>query len=334
MRSTYILKISEEAFARIREWMLAVVAGHYLAHLDKNITTPEDFNPEEVLRIVKNLPKDKCWRHVGHDGVIGVRRAGSYYEYVENYKRLDWRSSRLFTEENLLRHLKAMRPMQRNMLDVIGEEALHLELRKRLLPFLGKRTPKMYAVKATKSFELDWSSFPYPVRNPIEKIWVELIFPGARHTRRTGQWQPASRTLQVDLPYLGNNSPSWARFQACMRRIDMLLRHELMHVSQTVMSSNAVEAGLPSPKTRSGVYSSNGYAYRKKRLIHALRDIEFYPRLQDEIQAFEQTGEKTREEIHRRVRERGFFVRLRAHQPDKWKIAVREFVRIGLRSVQ
>lgn len=331
MRSAYILKINEDAFTRIREWMLAVVAGHYLAHLDKYITAPKDFDPEEV---VKNLPKEECWRHVLRNKVIGVRRAGSYYEYVENKRRLDWRGGRLFTEEAILAHLKAIRPKNLNLLDVIGEEALHLELRKRLLPFLGKRTPKMYAVKATKSFELDWSSFPYPVRYPIEKIKVELLFPGACHTRRTGQWQPAARTLQVDLPRLGINSPTWANFQACMRRIDKLLRHELMHVSQTVMSSNAVKAGLPSPKVQTKVYSSNGYAYRKKRLIHALRDIEFYPRIQDEIQAFAQTGVFTREEIHQRVGNREFFVRLRAHQPEKWKIAVREFVRIGLRSVQ
>lgn len=328
MRSSYILKINEEAFTQIREWMLSIIAGHYIGLIDQQI--PKDFDPEEVLKIVKSLPQGRYWRHVMREQVFGVRWNSefAYFERAQGFYRLDlWQ---LTKEKDLLYWLRDMKKKQDEKLR--GPQSQdEIEFRASILPYLKSHTPRIYRTKASKSFELDWSSFPYPVRTPIDRIKVELFFSEKAHAKRGGLWNPSKKILQVDLPlrrgdyaknalFRGLNSPGWAGFEACKRRAEEVLRHELMHVSQTVMSSDSIWAGLPSSKPP------------KKQSIHALRDKEFYPRIHNELQSLGLFRLFfSRHEIHRRVREHEFFIRLRVKQPRKWKKAVREFVRLALR---
>ena len=73
------------------------------------------------------------------------------------------------------------------------------------------------------------------------------------------------------------------------------LRHELCHVVQTLLNlsvygRNWGASGLPNSRVKVSGYSIDGYKLLRTeyppRLPHVLRDIEYYPRLEDEVNKF------------------------------------------------
>lgn len=140
-------------------------------------------------------------------------------------------------------------------------------------------------------------------------------------------------------------------FQREIERIEETLAHELVHVGQSLIAIlHGTRGGLPGKGIRDPGYSPEGWSRgkaRPKQLEHPLRDIEFYPRLGDEVRSFKRViGEVppvyrtealrrwVAEPISReavkvldqlRVQPTEIFLQLKEHSPDKWRKAVTEF---------
>ena len=165
------------------------------------------------------------------------------------------------------------------------------------------------------------------------KITVFLDFKG--HQKRGGQWRPLERELEVDAPPLGYTTLKG--IQTAISAIRDTVRHEMQHCGQDLLRElvgSTEDAGLPSASIRDPKYDPSGDPRGRgnKRQEHALRDVEFYPRLADEVVEFIQYslgipkkswGMAAKKWVG--GSEKHFFGALRKSAPDKWKKAVAEF---------
>ena len=138
-------------------------------------------------------------------------------------------------------------------------------------------------------------SIKHDYRWNTKGIKVILDFKG--HKTRTGVWKDRGE-LQVDIPFADfrKGPRDLDRFKDHLAILSRRLRHEMAHVAQTFIglgSERIREGGLPSPDIRPDHTCHRGYQFdperlrfKRTRLRHPLRDIEFYPRLDDEIQDF------------------------------------------------
>ena len=104
-----------------------------------------------------------------------------------------------------------------------------------------------------------------------------------------------SRTLEVDVI---NAKPLSVRtFQDGLDRITEVTRHEVQHVGQSTLSFGKAdgkdkwEGGMPSPHLRDPGVDTSGVpvnpTYSKQRVLHELRDTEYFTDLADAIDACE-----------------------------------------------
>jgi hypothetical protein len=148
-------------------------------------------------------------------------------------------------------------------------------------------------------------------------------------------WTESTYTLKVDAP---TAIPLTVKsFQQDLMEIRGTLQHELRHVAQTLlgMLSGKATSGFPSESIQILAPS------RGKQPDHALRDAEFYTRLEDDVQSFVYLVKKNAPLSDYRESLRGwvglsskspqgsseFFRKLKKHQPDKWRKAVTEFTK-------
>lgn len=190
----------------------------------------------------------------------------------------------------------------------------------------------------------------------FDKIKVILDFKG--HSKRGGQWSTRDRELQIDV--LAPNPRSVAEFKEGMEEIIRVARHECQHIGQDLikeLTPSEVAGGLPAPsirdktKTPTGLPADmdprNPYTHML-RDPHALQDVEFYTRIEDEIGKFvrkvrryplnarrdalqvwvgAKPGPLTIEGMPGYVPTADFFSQLKRKQRGKWEKAVAEFVK-------
>lgn len=163
-------------------------------------------------------------------------------------------------------------------------------------------------------------------------ILVELHF--KPHTSRGGVWMYSKMLLQVDAH--ATDASSVSSFQQGADWIKETARHEVQHVGQDLLrfiQGMKEDAGLPGKAIREPREPGN-----YKRKPHALRDVEFYTRIADEVEIFLRRVRKIPMGDRRYfVREvvglsRGlsrntvsFFKELKDNEPKKWQKAVAEF---------
>jgi hypothetical protein len=188
----------------------------------------------------------------------------------------------------------------------------------------------------------------------LSTIHVELNF----NPRQTiaGQWDRTTATLEVDIPKYGAGLPyplTVEEFRNGIKRLVGTIRHESQHAGQDVLRVAVglpEVAGLPPRDVRNLRYNPSGIDPNpyNDRLPHTLRDIEFFPRIQDEVDDFVRTSNRIPPAARKRamdvwvallpagfieksefglvIRPREFFSELRVSQPAKWRRAVAEFV--------
>ncbi len=110
-----------------------------------------------------------------------------------------------------------------------------------------------------------------------------------------------------------------------MQELKLTLHHELRHAMQTLLNRNI-------HKTKG--YDQYGYSKKSKvwKLKHSLRDIEFHPKLGDEITRYIELA-ALRKKIANRIpiisafiNHSDFFKDLKDSFPVKWKEAVKKFI--------
>jgi len=101
------------------------------------------------------------------------------------------------------------------------------------------------------------------------------------HKKRDGQWDALTKTLSSDMP---KDAHTIRQFENNVFQLMGTTRHEAQHVGQDILAKIKglhEDAGLP--KNRSKDYDTGGFNRKGPRQDHALRDVEFHTRLQDEI---------------------------------------------------
>jgi hypothetical protein len=216
---------------------------------------------------------------------------------------------------------------------------------------------KTYASKAERKFPVYLTGWKYvqpggPQRDLKPWAWdtITVILDFKGHTERGGVWMAHTRELQVDAKYAGALTTSL--FQMGVEWIKEALRHELQHLGQDLKDFldglPRDTTGLPSRRIRSpGVNPAGHPTSGGERLPHALRDVEFYTRLADEVDGFLLTirnwpKNKWRDRVRAWVGDpvdplltSHFFKALRENQPAKWRKAVAEFIKaIGERGAE
>jgi hypothetical protein len=186
-----------------------------------------------------------------------------------------------------------------------------------------------------------------------DSIKVVLDFIG--HTSRGGVWFAHKRELQVDVPFEPVRVDEW---KDTLFTLEIIARHECQHVGQFLIDYlkglDERGGGLPSRSIRDLKYTPQGFIPRSRsntRKDHALQDVEFYTRLKDEISKCRVILNKVPPKYHPSIKKiwisshklkdldvvRGlnlgpdlkpahFFEALKAHEPDKYKKAVKEFI--------
>jgi len=190
----------------------------------------------------------------------------------------------------------------------------------------------------------------------FDKIKVILDFKG--HSMRGGQWIERDRELQIDVRV--PDPRSVAAFQEGVEEIIRVARHESQHIGQDLiklLTPAGDKGGLPSPRVRDPKKTPMGFPkdmdprspHRELlRDPHALQDVEFYTRIEDEISKFvrkvrryplnsrrdalqvwvgAKKGPLTIEGMPGYVPTADFFGELKRNQRGKWEKAVAEFVK-------
>ncbi len=167
---------------------------------------------------------------------------------------------------------------------------------------------------------------------------------------RGGYWlRNYTMILNLQIPTIENLSTKPYLFERFMWKIEQSILHELIHAVQTYISEDDSdleirpdekdkEFGLPSEHIRSK-RDPRGFGDGEPRLQHALRDIEFYPRISDQIyelkkylKIFPESTTKTVIKAFIGASRKSklpvsdFFVTLKEKAPDKWKKAVKVLV--------
>lgn len=127
---------------------------------------------------------------------------------------------------------------------------------------------------------------------------IKVIIDFRGHKTRTGVWKEYKGELQVDAPYAdwGRGPSGLDRLKDDLFFLTQRVRHEMAHVAQSFITKGSESqeyCGIPSRHLRPDHTCPKGYQFdpkklrfKRKRLAHPLRDIEFFPRLDDEIQQF------------------------------------------------
>lgn len=208
--------------------------------------------------------------------------------------------------------------------------------------------------------------FSDPVKT-IEDKWktIKVVLSFLRHKTFVGQWIGIKRELDVDVRHLPLKITVGA-VKDNFREMRDTLRHEMQHAGQDLLDHLKMlgedVAGMPSKR----IEPSQKGPRPTKRPEHALRPVEFYTRLADEVEDFVHFV-KTREDISgpimplavkiwtahpvnankdippdatqkqrnaiRHVPRRKFFLRLYKEQKPKWQKAVSEFYKAVLQKL-
>ncbi len=179
-----------------------------------------------------------------------------------------------------------------------------------------------------------------------DKITCVLVFKA--HKSRGGVWIGGKRELQVDVDNPWPRSGEQVREQ--IEEIGRICRHEMQHVGQDLLRVALrlrEDAGLPSSNISDPKYNPSGYRkdvsrYDERfRQDHALRDVEFYTRLSDEVERFMRATVKNPDQDWKAPAQtfvtnprHPFFGPLKRTQPDKWKKAVGEFYKAVEKKVE
>lgn len=164
-----------------------------------------------------------------------------------------------------------------------------------------------------------------------------------------GFWRPDSFLMAIRSQPMPSSSGMFLGYIAELRRV---IRHEAQHVGQTLLSiflgAAKDVAGLPPRHVREKGYNPYGASLDGGAgLEHALRDVEYHTRLQDEIDRFVALAAQIPPEELRRalkattgisretiskyefgvaISAQEFFVLLRAFNKSKWRRAVADFL--------
>lgn len=161
-----------------------------------------------------------------------------------------------------------------------------------------------------------------------KEITVEVHFVPAKTS--LGKWFGNRKLLQVRIR--GAHVLNVRGFNNYLRGILRTVRHEVQHVGQDLLPTikmvvGVQDMGLPSIRLRE---FQGRRRKRKQPREHALRDVEFYTRLADEISEYVAEAQKTQPRyyedlFHERLATRTFFQKLQEYQPKKYRKAVSEF---------
>ena len=174
----------------------------------------------------------------------------------------------------------------------------------------------------------------------------------------TGAWYGHNKTIKVSpyLPWVGmltlRGEP---KLDEMLRRVEQTVRHELQHMTQDLIKALAGledEGGIPSLRVRDTNWTPGGFLTRTPvrtllkdfvRKDYILRDVEFYPWVEDAAREFNAWAKEERLSKRDWDKERKSFVGQRVSgyssrygtndlfwnllqsEPDKWKKAVGEF---------
>lgn len=240
-----------------------------------------------------------------------------------------------------------------------------LQVEAKCLSYTSKA--REYRTKASTTIPVDVRNWSYIERlnispkevqkklkeSALDKIRIIIDFRGKKG--RGGQWHLPKKELSVEVTQfrhvhstgttVNNLPPDLKNFNIVMDRIESVTRHECQHVGQSVLQSiqeTRTSPGYPSPSTQNR-------NIREKE--HALRDVEFHPRLADELFKFERATKDvknmgikrlvakvwvdaaTPQEISRIQDVTGhpyqaahFFSMLKKNEPQKWEEAVKKFM--------
>jgi len=200
-----------------------------------------------------------------------------------------------------------------------------------------------------------------------------------------GEWSPSQWELRVKVRPITPDRYDVKRFKSDLHEILRTTRHETQHMGQDLLRlilQLPEDAGLPGYQLRTPGYDPSGSPSGTpgkrpsgdlpleeedtyQRILHPLRDVEFYTRLADEVDRFKSwhdewvEAEKNPDPYHQRPKipinegiwrkairrwvgyepssgvsrrydlpqTSQFFEELKKWQPDKWKKAVKEFLK-------
>lgn len=166
-----------------------------------------------------------------------------------------------------------------------------------------------------------------------KEIECTVDFKGSKKV--DGYWRKWDRKLIIFTSQWPVRTVAGLKMQ--LAELDSTIRHELQHVGQDLigyMTGTNEGGGLPARKIRDPRYSPDGDRVQKgpkKDLPHALRDVEFYTRLADEVASFVRDLPSVERAKWPQAAEqwvttkRHFFKELKKYQRLKWKKAVAEF---------
>lgn len=239
------------------------------------------------------------------------------------------------------------------------DDSLRLDLEEslvglvRLQKHLGQYTAKEYKTKVTKKIMVDLTGWKYVrgiggAQEKLDSVWgpisVVLNFKSHRGAFK-GYWKPGSLEYRVDVDY--GAATTVESFEEGKYEILSTIRHEAQHVGQDalrIIKDLRELGGLPRQRDP----DANPYGTRGdgKSTEHALRDIEFHTRLQDEITDAVKNLRNIQKQDRRAmlrlwvsegpldpalaskynvVEAKDFFVRLRKSAPAKWRNAVKTY---------
>ena len=278
----------------------------------------------------------------------------------------------------ILRNVERVRGHRKNPIrwqrtvDLLGEDEawgtlVDLAETERLAKKYGGKMPSGSLPKAyTKDFPVDlrgWKHERYVkdlldagkgsplasifMGHPITVQWVTSPTHAPSRVRGPGGSTPKGTWDAIGLLRLFMSAPSGGNprmIKRQMNEVARVIRHELQHLAQTVLenATNIDTAGLPAGGERGRVSP-----HSTTEDEHALRDVEFYTRLQDDIDEFlrlrEKFGSAGDDRVTRKaigvwvgeepaqdvgmwsLRPSRFFTELRKHDRRKYRKAVGEF---------
>lgn len=125
---------------------------------------------------------------------------------------------------------------------------------------------------------------------PFREQTFKLVLDFKGHQRRSGQWSIWDKQMELDVWWrTPSDLKGWERSLSRLRSIS---RHETQHLGQDMLKMVArldQDAGLPSRHIMDPRYTVGGEkksTQARDRREHALRDVEFYTRLADDIDRF------------------------------------------------
>jgi len=374
---------------RIWQWIRERYASHILFHTEKKLAPLRKWKAykEKQLALYRQelatLPAKIKALEVGeaylvdfkepHKWKMGVKRlpdeeyGTSYYSAGQGYpgSRFSWdkwgdsQKDLVAWAEDKLR--EEITTLESSFGPFSNTELLDLKmLQKECLRYASKAEP--VKVSVSRPFIIDLTGWKYVEKipdwqtilhnDPRFKTLTVVLF-GQMHPDRGGQWSSYRMELQVDAPTEIPDRVS--DFNSSLGVLEEGLDHEMRHLAQSVLGWLKKDKGTPGFPSKS-ILPTNEDASKfpldpndPKRVTHALRDVEFYTRLGDEVRQFllnikkipkhtwrwalgSWVGLTSKEAPPPEVSQARwgldptqFFSMLKKHQPQKWRKAVSEF---------